>query len=164
MRAVYKAQENLPSFEHCVLMTRCDPSGKVNSGSMFKRPMAFPFPITEVLQSEQIALHVSRVFPRTIASILDRNNLPVMLRTMLFSRTSAPRSASIGLTRPRPFASRADRMVDYSPKPLLASKDTSLLIVSIDVVDSVRLRSDNPSRSHRIFGLEVLLVFFELFI
>src|ERR1043165_2270544 len=55
-------------------------------------------------------------------------------------------------------------MVDSCPNPLLASKDTSRLIVSIEVVDSARLGSDNPSRSHRIFGLEVLLFFFVVFI
>jgi hypothetical protein len=31
--AVYSAQENSPSLEHCVLMTRCEPSGKVIRGS-----------------------------------------------------------------------------------------------------------------------------------
>lgn len=55
-------------------------------------------------------------------------------------------------------------MVDSCPIPLLASKDTSLLIVSIEVVDSARLGSDKPSRSHRIFGLEVLRFFFVIFI
>src|SRR4029078_6571474 len=44
-RTVYRAQEKFPSLEHCVLITRCDPSWKVSSGSMFKRLMGFPFPL-----------------------------------------------------------------------------------------------------------------------
>jgi hypothetical protein len=55
-------------------------------------------------------------------------------------------------------------MVDSCPNPLLASKETSRLMVSIEVVDLARLGSAKPSRSHRIFGLEVLLFFFVIFI
>ena len=47
MRTVYNAHVKLPSFEHCVLMTRCDPSGKVKSGSIFKRPMAVPSSVSK---------------------------------------------------------------------------------------------------------------------
>lgn len=35
--ALYKEQEKSPPAEHCVLMTRCDPSGKVRSGSKLIR-------------------------------------------------------------------------------------------------------------------------------
>jgi hypothetical protein len=55
-------------------------------------------------------------------------------------------------------------MVVSCPNPRLASKDTSLLIVSMDVVDWARWGSDKPSRSHLIFGLEVLLHFLLIFI
>lgn len=46
------------------------------------------------------------------------------------------------------------------PSPRLARDSTSLLIVSIEVVDSERLGSDKPKTSHRIFGLLAPLFFF----
>ncbi len=48
------------------------------------------------------------------------------------------------------------------PNPRLASEDTSLRMLSIGVEVSSRLGSDNPSSSHRIFGLYDGLTFFLL--
>ena len=68
MRTVYNAHVKLPSFEHCVLMTRCDPSGKVKSGSIFKRPMAVPSGVSKgfAVRTTEVVVPIEALLTRDL--------------------------------------------------------------------------------------------------
>jgi hypothetical protein len=103
---VYNAQVKLPSLEHCVLMTRCDPSGKVKSGSMFKRPMAFLSSVSKVF-----AVRTTEV----VAPIEALPNRDLLLHCERGAKLSQPCAALASLLSPgavseEPFLDRVSRV------------------------------------------------------